>query len=223
VPIRLPRPSPHLTCLYIPPPHPHRSTKPLTQPSPVQPNPDGPPHLSHQLPRPPPHPRPPSRYNWMVFNDFHITPSLPGEVGELYGGQKLPCLLYFTQVEAVRRAAECPPRPPTPVLTQEGFLALCRMPPLQVWRRQGLQVLAELTSTCRTLFRWPVCCDVWRAHAALSHHTPPHSTPIHCLPPSAGPKGAPAQAHLRPTASQRAAPAGVPLCPGRRVRGLLAA
>lgn len=38
------------------------------------------------------------RYNWMVFNDFHITPSMPEEVAELYGGQKLPCLLYYTQV-----------------------------------------------------------------------------------------------------------------------------
>jgi hypothetical protein len=34
----------------------------------------------------------------MVFNDFHITPSMPEEVAELYGGQKLPCLLYYTQV-----------------------------------------------------------------------------------------------------------------------------
>ena len=40
------------------------------------------------------------RYNWMVFNDFHITPSMPEEVAELYGGQKLPCLLYYTQVGA---------------------------------------------------------------------------------------------------------------------------
>jgi PAB-dependent poly(A)-specific ribonuclease subunit 2 len=79
----------------------------------------------------PPFNRHPQRYNWMVFNDFHITASLPEEVGELYGGQKLPCLLYYTQVEAVRRAAELPPLPPRPVLAPEGFLALCRMPPLQ--------------------------------------------------------------------------------------------
>jgi len=38
----------------------------------------------------------------MVFNDFHITPSMPQEVAELYGGQKLPCLLFYTQVRAVR-------------------------------------------------------------------------------------------------------------------------
>jgi hypothetical protein len=35
-------------------------------------------------------------------------------------------------VEVVRRAAEVPPVPPSPVLTPDGFLALCRMPPLQV-------------------------------------------------------------------------------------------
>ncbi len=39
----------------------------------------------------------PQRYNWMVFNDFHITPSMPDEVAELYGGQKAPCLLFYTQ------------------------------------------------------------------------------------------------------------------------------
>ncbi|KAL4859552.1 PAN2-PAN3 deadenylation complex catalytic subunit pan2 [Chlorella vulgaris] len=75
--------------------------------------------------------KPSQQFNWMVFNDFHITPSMPEEVAELYGGQKLPCLLYYTQVEAVQRAAQCPPKPPVPVLTPDGFLALCRMPPLQ--------------------------------------------------------------------------------------------
>lgn len=84
-------------------------------------------HSTHSTP---PYSRP-QRYNWMVFNDFHITPSMPEEVAQLYGGQKLPCLLYYTQVEVVRRAVECPPMPPVPVLSPEGFLALCRMPPLQ--------------------------------------------------------------------------------------------
>lgn len=136
----------------------------------------------------------PQRYNWMVFNDFHITPSMPDEVAELYGGQKAPCLLFYTQaskeggmhfmrhpgihnrltehrvclqqdevlnrgawhvswqrwpkvattthrctssapllqVEVVRQAAEVPPAQPVPVLSPEGFVALCRMPPLQV-------------------------------------------------------------------------------------------
>ena len=42
--------------------------------------------------------------NWLVFNDFHITPSLADEATELYGGQKMPCLLYYTQVSADGRA-----------------------------------------------------------------------------------------------------------------------
>ncbi|KAL4432378.1 hypothetical protein ABPG77_001677 [Micractinium sp. CCAP 211/92] len=78
----------------------------------------------------PPYSRP-QRYNWMVFNDFHITPSMPDEVAELYGGQKAPCLLFYTQVEVVRQAAEVPPAQLVPVLSPEGFVALCRMPPLQ--------------------------------------------------------------------------------------------
>ena len=41
------------------------------------------------------------KYNWLVFNDFHITPSLADEATELYGGQKMPCLLYYTQVRAL--------------------------------------------------------------------------------------------------------------------------
>ena len=40
----------------------------------------------------------PSRPDWLVFNDFHISPCSEEEVGELFGGQKVPCLLYYTQV-----------------------------------------------------------------------------------------------------------------------------
>ena len=40
--------------------------------------------------------------------------------------------VLLPQVEAVQRAAEFAPVPSRPVLTQEGFLSLCRMPPLQV-------------------------------------------------------------------------------------------
>lgn len=49
----------------------------------------------------------------MVFNDFHITPAMPDEVAELYGGQKAPCLLFFTQASraepwgAASKAAAC--------------------------------------------------------------------------------------------------------------------
>lgn len=169
----------------------------------------------------------------MVFNDFHITPSMPEEVAELYGGQKMPCLLFYTQasperakpgccararrrrthsrtrrhrqkqgrtlaaprrmfpvgdfgtspidpnpthptptpppwlpptppqVEVVRRAAELAPAQPVPVLSPEGFLALCRMPPLQV----SLSLLLTLVHHCPV---WPgvrICKQT--AHAQL--------------------------------------------------------
>ena len=71
------------------------------------------------------------RFEWLVFNDFHITPSLPSEVAELYGGQKVPVLLYFTRVDVARRADAVPPRPPRPVLTPAAFQALCCAPPVQ--------------------------------------------------------------------------------------------
>jgi hypothetical protein len=168
------------------------------------------------------------RYNWMVFNDFHITPSMPEEVAELYGGQKLPCLLYYTQVreggkgavvlccsesevsccyrwlglaagskasavlvsdcappflitptpqvEAVQRAAECAPVPPRPVLTQEGFLSLCRMPPLQV--RACMRCPARSTpASCAAplLLMSLLCLCLITSHALPAHLLPlPH-------------------------------------------------
>lgn len=39
---------------------------------------------------------PPPR--WMLFNDFVITETPAGEVQALYGGQKMPCMLYYTRV-----------------------------------------------------------------------------------------------------------------------------
>ena len=42
------------------------------------------------------------RYEWLVITDFHITPCVREEVGALYGGQKVPCLLFYSRV---RRAA----------------------------------------------------------------------------------------------------------------------
>jgi hypothetical protein len=72
-----------------------------------------------------------------------------------------PALLL--QVEAVQRAAECAPVPPRPVLTQEGFLSLCRMPPLQVrvWACHA-HVAAH---SC-------LCCHLCCTHA-------PALTPLH--------------------------------------------
>ena len=45
------------------------------------------------------HPR-----RWLLFNDFHISPCLPEEVSEIYGGQKTPVLLFFTRQDELKTA-----------------------------------------------------------------------------------------------------------------------
>lgn len=35
---------------------------------------------------------------WLLINDFAITPCEPEEVRNLYGEQKMPCLLYYSRV-----------------------------------------------------------------------------------------------------------------------------
>ncbi len=40
---------------------------------------------------------PQSRANWLLFNDFCVTPTNAAEVTQLYGLQKVPCLLYYKQ------------------------------------------------------------------------------------------------------------------------------
>jgi hypothetical protein len=40
----------------------------------------------------------PGAPQWLLFNDFAISPEPPSEVTQLYGVQKIPCLLYYTQV-----------------------------------------------------------------------------------------------------------------------------
>lgn len=35
---------------------------------------------------------------WMLFNDFVITETSAAEVQAVYGGQKMPCMLYYTRV-----------------------------------------------------------------------------------------------------------------------------
>ena len=78
----------------------------------------------------------------------------------------------------MQRAAEVAPRPPRPVLTPEGFLALCRMPPLQVG---GPQLCATGAAG------WLLCCS----RAAASQLTnccslcPPLPAPAR---PAQGPK-----------------------------------
>eukprot|EP00208_Stichococcus_sp_RCC1054_P007145 CAMPEP_0206139688 /NCGR_PEP_ID=MMETSP1473-20131121/7013_1 /ASSEMBLY_ACC=CAM_ASM_001109 /TAXON_ID=1461547 /ORGANISM="Stichococcus sp, Strain RCC1054" /LENGTH=1376 /DNA_ID=CAMNT_0053533577 /DNA_START=121 /DNA_END=4251 /DNA_ORIENTATION=- len=75
--------------------------------------------------RPPPAPR------WMVFNDFLIKETPAEEVQALFGGQKTPCLLYYTQMGAAGAAVVEPVWQPPPVLMPAAFQQLCLAPPLQ--------------------------------------------------------------------------------------------
>lgn len=43
-------------------------------------------------------PNRPGAPQWLVFNDFSVSPASFSEVTQLYGLQKIPCLLYYTQV-----------------------------------------------------------------------------------------------------------------------------
>ncbi len=43
---------------------------------------------------------------WLLFNDFAISPADPGDVLRLYGDHKVPVLLYYRQVCATTRRAE---------------------------------------------------------------------------------------------------------------------
>ena len=36
--------------------------------------------------------------NWLLINDFSLSPCPPAEVRNVYSGQKLPCLVYYTRV-----------------------------------------------------------------------------------------------------------------------------
>lgn len=69
--------------------------------------------------------------DWVLFNDFSITPVEPGDVVDTYGGQKLPVLLYYTHVTALGRPEASQPPCVSPVVSPQVFQALCCSPPLQ--------------------------------------------------------------------------------------------
>lgn len=118
-------------------------------------------------------------------------------------------------MEAVQRAAEYAPVPSRPVLTPEGFLSLCRMPPLQVCAcvRACLIACACVAAARLLTLLHPCSCT-----APLC---PTPSTSLPAPSPAAGPQGSAAQADLCAPAAQRAAPAGHSVCPGCRVCRLL--
>lgn len=74
----------------------------------------------------------PDEYEWMTFNDFHITSARFEEVQNMYDGQKIPVLLYFTEATYLEQTTNLPLKHPRPVLTDDAFLDLCKAPPIQV-------------------------------------------------------------------------------------------
>ena len=44
----------------------------------------------------------PAPPQWLLFNDFSVSPAAPSEVTQLYGVQKVPCLLYYAQVRLLK-------------------------------------------------------------------------------------------------------------------------
>uniref|UniRef100_A0A1D1ZYT3 USP domain-containing protein n=1 Tax=Auxenochlorella protothecoides TaxID=3075 RepID=A0A1D1ZYT3_AUXPR len=106
--------------------------------APAAPGPPPPDAAGLSTPHPPAPPAPPAPSDWWLFNDFSIQPVPAAEAGELYDGQKVPCLLFYTRraVDAEERAARMHEEEgllgtrPTPVLSSLGFQALCRISPL---------------------------------------------------------------------------------------------
>jgi PAB-dependent poly(A)-specific ribonuclease subunit 2 len=70
--------------------------------------------------------------DWVVLNDFTVTPVARDEVAQLYGASKQPCVLLFTRADAPP-----PPPLPPPVMTEAAYARLTRArppPPGATWR-----------------------------------------------------------------------------------------
>jgi len=69
---------------------------------------------------------------WLIHNDFCIVPCDGPEVLRLYGEQKVPCLLYYTQVSHIQQAGTVPQEEQMPlIMNPADFAHLCNSPPLQ--------------------------------------------------------------------------------------------
>mmetsp|Transcript_18769 Transcript_18769/g.48144 ORF Transcript_18769/g.48144 Transcript_18769/m.48144 type:complete len:1322 (+) Transcript_18769:261-4226(+) len=70
---------------------------------------------------------------WLIHNDFCIVPCDGKEVMQLYGQEKVPCLIYYTRLEAVVAAEGKPANslPVSQVLDAQSFHNICSAPPLQ--------------------------------------------------------------------------------------------
>ncbi|CAL5225176.1 g7957 [Coccomyxa viridis] len=73
----------------------------------------------------------PAAPQWLLFNDFSVSPAPPSEVTQLYGVQKVPCLLYYTQVASMDAASAAEAPAPAPVVSFDSFRSLCNTLPLQ--------------------------------------------------------------------------------------------
>ena len=88
---------------------------------------------------------------WMTFNDFCISESSLQEVEDMYDGQKVPVLLYFTKLDYLETImGKALPRA-APALTDGDFLALCRSPPIQV--RSDLRFEFIILYLCLCFYR----------------------------------------------------------------------
>ena len=65
-----------------------------------------------------------SHSEWVIFNDFTVTPTPRQEVTTLYGCSKVPCVLMYSQVDT-----PLPPPVPLPVVTEAHYLRLTRARP----------------------------------------------------------------------------------------------
>ena len=68
----------------------------------------------------------PPASDWVLFNDFTVTPTSEQEVLTLYGAAKLPCLLVYSRCDAPP-----PPPLPPPVMTEAAYARLTRARPPQ--------------------------------------------------------------------------------------------
>jgi len=85
---------------------------------------------SSEVPATPAPDDPPKRSSggeWVVFNDFTVTPTTADEVSTLYGCSKVPCVLLFSRVEEAPDLAAV--TLPGPVVTEAHYTRLTRSRP----------------------------------------------------------------------------------------------
>ncbi|GBG65163.1 hypothetical protein CBR_g49959 [Chara braunii] len=84
--------------------------------------------------------------DWVLFNDFCITPTSALEVVATYGKQKVPCLLYYSQVECTPVNQTMPSSPP-PTRTFQLAGAASPMTPMATLPAPGLSLTMTPIST----------------------------------------------------------------------------